>query len=221
MYINSMCLSANRRFPLGSEDFDVRNKGMTIIEKALSFAKKLGVRLVQLAGYDEYYNPRDNITKKYFIENMKIVCKLAQYYSVQIAFESMDTEFMGNLTKILNITKILDSPMLGIYPDIGNLSQFAKENFNSEIELAKNKIVAFHFKDTKPFTFKCVPFGEGTVDFVKAFKAIFNIDYHGPYMIEMWNENKEDQSIFENIEELKLAHSFFKEKYLEALLDEY
>lgn len=221
MYINSMCLSANRRFPLGSKNSDIRNKGMTIIGRALYFAKKAGIRIVQLAGYDEYYNTGDEITKRYFIENMKIVCELAQYYSVQIAFESMDTEFMGSLTKMLNIINVLDSPMLGVYPDIGNLTQFAKENFESEIELAKNKIVAFHFKDTKPAVFKCVPFGEGTVDFVKAFKAIFNINYHGPYMIEMWNENKEEQAISENIEEIKNARLFFEEKYQEALLNEY
>lgn len=221
MYINSMCLSANRRFPLGSKNFDVRKKGLEIIEKALLFSKKMGIRIVQLAGYDEYYNPQDEITKRYFIENMKVVCELAQYYSVQIAFESMDTPFMGSLTRILNVIKMLDSPMLGVYPDIGNLTQFAKENFDSEIALSKNKIVAFHFKDTTPTTFKCIPFGKGTVDFVKAFKAIFNINYHGPYMIEMWNENKENQTIFENVNELKQARLFFEEKYQEATLDEY
>lgn len=217
MYINSMCLSANRRFPLGSKDLETRQKGFQIIDKALQFAKKLGIRIVQLAGYDEYYNPEDEITKKYFIENMKKVCELAQYYSVQIAFESMDTPFMGSLVKILNVIKALNSPMLGIYPDIGNLTQFAKENFASEIELAKDKIVAFHFKDTIPTKFKCIPFGQGTVDFVNAFKAIFSIDYYGPYMIEMWNENNENQTISENIDEIKQAHLFFIEKYEEAL----
>lgn len=217
MYINSMCLSANRRFPLGSKDLETRQKGLQIIDKALLFAKKLGIRIVQLAGYDEYYNPEDETTKKYFLENMKTVCELAQYYSVQIAFESMDTPFMGSLTKILNVIKTLNLPMLGIYPDIGNLTQFAKENFASEIELSKDKIVAFHFKDTLPTKFKCVPFGQGTVDFVKAFQAIFSIDYYGPYMIEMWNDNNENQTVSENISDIHQAHLFFKEKYEEAL----
>lgn len=219
MYINSMCLSANRRFPLGSKDFETRKKGLQIIERALIFAKKVGIRIVQLAGYDEYYSPSDEITKKHFVENMKLVCDLAQHYSVQVAFESMDTKFMGDLTRILNVVNTLNSPMLGVYPDIGNLTQFAKENFDSEIELAKNKIVAFHFKDTTPDKFKCVPFGSGTVDFVKSLKAIMNIDYYGPFMIEMWNENKVDQSMDENILELKEAHEFFKKQYQEALDD--
>lgn len=219
MYINSMCLSANRRFPLGSKDVKVRKHGLELIHKAFIFAKKLGIRIIQLAGYDEYYNPNDEITKQNFIESMKIVCDLAQHYSIQIAFESMDTFFMGDLTRILNVVNTLDSPMLSIYPDIGNLTQFAKENFASEIELAKNKIVAFHFKDTTHDTFKCIPFGKGTVDFVKAFKAIFKINYCGPYMIEMWNKNEPNQTFEENIKEIRDAHDFFEQKYKEALDD--
>lgn len=217
MYINSMCLSANRRFPLGSKNQNTRNQGLEIIKKAFILAKKLGIRIIQLAGYDEYYNQNDEITKKYFIENMKIVCCLAQYYSIQIAFESMDTPFMGTLTKMLNIINQLNSPMLGCYPDIGNLTQFAKENFEAEIEIAKNKIVAFHFKDTRPNVFKCVPFGSGTVDFVFAFKAIFKINYYGPFLIEMWSENNQEETFEQNINEIKKAHEFFKQKYNEAL----
>lgn len=171
LYINSMCLSANRRYPLGSKDEEVRKKGLDVVQRAMIFAKKMGIRIIQLAGYDEYYNPSDEETKRLFINNMRIVCSLAQFYSIQIAFESIDTFFMGNLTRMLNIINLLDSPMLGAYPDIGNLTQFAKENFDSEIELAKNKIVAFHFKDTTLTTFKNIPFGEGTVDFKKAFKS--------------------------------------------------
>lgn len=216
IYINSMCLSANRRFPLGSKDIQVQKKGIEIIKKAFIFAKKLGIRIVQLAGYDEYYNEQDEITKELFITNMKKVCKLAQYYSVQIAFESMDTSFMGSLIKILNIINKLDSPMLGIYPDIGNLTQFAKENFESEIEIAKNKIVAFHFKDTTPTTFKCIEFGKGTVNFIDAFKAIFKINYCGPYLIEMWSKNDPKQLAIDNVEEIKKAHNFFIQKYKEA-----
>lgn len=217
MYINSMCLSANRRYPLGSKDPEIRKKGLDVIQRAMVFAKKLGIRIIQLAGYDEYYQPSDDETKKMFINNMRIVCSLAQFYSIQIAFESMDTFFMGNLTRMLNIINLLDSPMLGAYPDIGNLTQFAKENFDSEIELARNKIVAFHFKDTTSTTFKNIPFGEGTVDFVKSFISIFKINYCGPFMIEMWNKNSETQTMDENINEIKEAKNFFENKYKEAL----
>ncbi|WP_027119335.1 L-ribulose-5-phosphate 3-epimerase [[Mycoplasma] testudinis] len=213
LYINSMCLSANRRFPLGSKERKIRDKGLEIIHLALIFAKKLGIRIIQLAGYDEYYQPSDEVTKKYFLENMKKVCRWAQYYSIQIAFESMDTPFLGTLSRIWNVLTYLNSPMLAIYPDIGNLNQFARGNFENELELAKNKILAFHFKDTTPTQFKTVPFGKGTVDFVESFKSIFKIDFHGPFMIEMWSKNDPKQSAESATSEISAAHKFFAEKY--------
>lgn len=47
-----MCLSAHRRFPLGSEDDAVRAQGLEIMRKAIQFAQDVGIRVIQLAGYD-------------------------------------------------------------------------------------------------------------------------------------------------------------------------
>lgn len=217
--VNSMCLSANRRFPLGSKDPSVRAQGLDVIHRALRFAKRAGIRIVQLAGYDEYYSPSDAATSENFMREMAKVCALAQHYSVQIAFESMDTFYMGDLTRILNALRRLESPVLGIYPDVGNLTQFAKENFASEIELAKDKIVAFHLKDTLPDKFKKVPFGSGTVNFKEAFKAILKTGYCGPFMIEMWSENDPAQSREENLKEIADAHAFLDAKYVSAIYE--
>jgi L-ribulose-5-phosphate 3-epimerase len=53
--VPSMCLSAHRRFPLGSEDDAVRAQGLEIMRKAIQFAQDVGIRVIQLAGYDVYY----------------------------------------------------------------------------------------------------------------------------------------------------------------------
>ncbi|STI83091.1 L-xylulose 5-phosphate 3-epimerase [Escherichia coli] len=44
-----MCLSAHRRFPLGSEDDAVRAQGLEIMRKAIQFAQDVGIRVIQLA----------------------------------------------------------------------------------------------------------------------------------------------------------------------------
>ena len=49
--VPSMCLSAHRRFPLGSEDDAVRAEGLAIMRKAIRFAQDVGIRVIQLAGY--------------------------------------------------------------------------------------------------------------------------------------------------------------------------
>ena len=55
--LQSMCLSAHRRFPFGSEDPAIRQQAHEIMEKAINLAYKLGIRCIQLAGYDVYYEP--------------------------------------------------------------------------------------------------------------------------------------------------------------------
>ncbi|WP_117077269.1 L-ribulose-5-phosphate 3-epimerase, partial [Klebsiella pneumoniae] len=50
--VPSMCLSAHRRFPLGSEDDAVRAQGLEIMRKAIRLAQDVGIRVIQLAGYD-------------------------------------------------------------------------------------------------------------------------------------------------------------------------
>src|SRR5659263_127082 len=54
--IMTMCLSGHRKFPIGSEDEKTREIGMEIMSDAIDFAVDIGVRIIQIAGYDEYYN---------------------------------------------------------------------------------------------------------------------------------------------------------------------
>lgn len=44
--VPSMCLSAHRRFPLGSEDDAVRAQGLEIMRKAIQFAGDVGIRVI-------------------------------------------------------------------------------------------------------------------------------------------------------------------------------
>lgn len=44
--VPSMCLSAHRRFPLGSEDDAVRAQGLEIMRKAIQFARDVGIRVI-------------------------------------------------------------------------------------------------------------------------------------------------------------------------------
>ena len=50
--LQSMCLSAHRRFPFGSSEPALRSQAYTVIDKAIGLAADLGVRVIQLAGYD-------------------------------------------------------------------------------------------------------------------------------------------------------------------------
>lgn len=75
--IYSICLSAHRKYPLGSADEKTAKKAVEISKRAVELAAYLGVRNIQLAGYDVYYEPSTEDTKKRFYDNLSqtgIVC---------------------------------------------------------------------------------------------------------------------------------------------------
>lgn len=69
--IRTMCLSGHRMFPLGHYDEIVQNKSLEIMVKAISLASDFGIRIIQLAGYDIYYEKGNEITRKIFQKKLE------------------------------------------------------------------------------------------------------------------------------------------------------
>ncbi|MDU8925618.1 L-ribulose-5-phosphate 3-epimerase [Pasteurellaceae bacterium LIM206] len=213
--IPSMCLSGHRRFPFGSRDAETRNKAYEIMGKAIQLAVDLGIRTIQLAGYDVYYEEQDEGTIQRFREGLEWAVGLAASNQVTLAVEIMDTKFMSSITRWKKWDEILNSPWFTVYPDIGNVSAW-NDNIEEEFTLGINKISAIHLKDTYKVTGTCagqfrdVPFGEGCVDFVKFFSILNKLNYRGAFLIEMWTE-KSDEPIAEIIKARRWIEEKMKE----------
>ncbi len=204
-YINSICLSGHRKFPFGSKDEEKKKRAYEIMDRAIALARDLGVRNIQLAGYDVYYEESDEKTLEAFIEGLRYSANKAMQAGVMLSIEIMDTPLCGTISRTLEFIKQVDSKWLNIYPDLGNLTQWASDPA-SELDLGFKYIMGIHLKDTKPDVFKCVPFGEGTVEFETLFKKIKELDYYGPYLIEMWADNEvynDVDSVVKNISDAK------------------
>jgi len=210
----SMCLSAHRRFPFGSADPAIRDKAHEIMEKAVSFAAAMGIRVIQLAGYDVYYEPSTPESVMLFQEGMAWAAKLAEQKQVMLAMEIMDTSFMNSITKHMAYERTLNSPWYKVYPDLGNLSAWPGNCVEHEISLGIHSIVAVHLKDTLAVTdtfegkFKCVPFGSGCVDFPARFRQLELLGYAGPFMIEMWHTPGTD-----DLEEIHTAKNWIEQQF--------
>ncbi len=210
--VPSMCFSGHRRFPLGSENVETRNKALELMRKAIEFAVDTGIRTIQLAGYDVYYEESNDNTKKLFIEGLKESVRMAEKANVMLAMEIMDHPLMSSITKYKKYADEIQSPFFKVYPDIGNLSAWGND-IKNEIKLGINEIVAIHLKDTLAVTdnfpgkFKEVPFGEGCVNFEKFFEVLEELKYKGPFLVEMWTEKAEDP-----IMEINKANNWIKEK---------
>lgn len=189
--ILSMCFSGHRRFPLGSHDKAIRDKALLLMQQTLDLAQQTGIRVIQLAGYDVYYEESNDCTKSFFLENLSICVQMAARQQIMLAIEIMDTNYINSITKYLWFDKQINSPWLAVYPDLGNLSAWGND-VAAELKKGIHKIVGIHVKETLAVTdsfegkFKEVPFGSGCVDFVLCFNTLHKLQYSGPFMIEMW-----------------------------------
>ncbi|MDI2091243.1 L-ribulose-5-phosphate 3-epimerase [Commensalibacter oyaizuii] len=213
--IPSMCLSAHRRFPFGSRDVAVRNQARDIMSKAIHLARDVGIRTIQLAGYDVYYEDHDQGTEERFAEGLKWAVQQAAGAQVTLSVEIMDTDFINSITKWKKWDQEIASSWFTVYPDLGNLTAWGND-VDAELALGINRISAIHLKDTYPVTktskgqFRDVPFGQGCVDFAKAFQTLNRLNYRGTFLIEMWTE-KSAEPITEIIEARRWIEAKMKE----------
>ena len=205
VHINSICLSGHRKYPLGSLDTKTRQRGFEIMEKAIDLASDLGVRIIQLAGYDVYYDEGNEQTKANFIEGLKIACEMAAKKGIVMGFETMETPFMDTVEKAMEYVHELNHPYLGVYPDIGNLTNASLiygPSVNDDLNKGKGHIVAAHLKETVPGAYREIPFGTGHTQFIsniEVLKALGIRMFVGEFWYigsPTWEEDLKDASIF-------------------------
>ena len=193
--LQSMCLSAHRKFPFGSAEPAIREQAVIHMEKAISLAYKLGIRTIQLAGYDVYYEPADKVTHQRFIEGMKLSAQLAERAGVMLAVEIMDTDYLNSLSKFEVLSREVNSPYFTAYPDVGNISGW-NYDIVTELKLSKPHITQIHLKDTYKVTdeykgqFRDLVIGDGEVDFNAIFETLKETECVVPLVIEMWAQDE-------------------------------
>lgn len=186
--IRTMCLSGHRKYPLGSNDEAVCKRGMEIMKKAIQLADDLGIRIIQVAGYDVYYEESSVETKKRFLNNLKICANMAEKAGVILGFETMETEFMNTVEKAMKYVTLVNSTYLNVYPDIGNITNAAssyKADVLEDLYMGKGHLVAMHLKETVPGKFREIPYGAGHVNFEEAIKAAWSFGVR-KYVAEFW-----------------------------------
>ncbi|MFC6259854.1 L-ribulose-5-phosphate 3-epimerase [Levilactobacillus fujinensis] len=219
--INTMMLSGHRRFPLGSADPAIRAKSLDIMQKAIDLAVDLGIKNIQLAGYDVYYEKKTVESREYFVENLRKCVAMAAKKLVTLSIETMDDPFINSLTKIAHYKTMIKSPFLQGYPDLGNISAWPENNVAEDLENNLEDVAAIHLKDTLAVTptfkgkFKEVPFGEGCVDFEGCLRMLARLDYSGSYTVEMWTGTTADP-----VGEIKKAKQFFDDLFAKVGIEQ-
>ncbi len=210
--IYTMCFSAQRKYSLGSLGKEKHDKAMEIMEKAIDFASELGIRIIQLAGYDCYYEQADEKTREEFIKNLKIASEMAARKGVLMGFETMmDRTFIDTVEKGMEFVKIVNSPYLGMYPDIGNLKASKIEHgypksVIEDIETGRGHIFAAHLKETAHQKDRSVPWGRGLTDYTSSIRKLKELGVR-MFNGEFWCDHPDDWQNW-----LKESNDFLREK---------
>lgn len=210
--IRSLCLSGQRKYPMGSENEEIRKQSMEIIEKAIILADDLGVRIIQLAGYDVYYEKGNDTTRELFMKNLRKAVEIASKHGVILAFETMETSFMDTVKKAHEVVEKISSPFLQIYPDLGNIknsSLIYNHDVIDDIKEGKNHIVAAHIKESIVGHYREIPFLTGHVNFKECLTQLWKQGVRR-YVTELWYVGAEDFTL-----DLKFAVKTFR-----TMLDE-
>lgn len=192
--LGSICLSAHRKYPMGSPDFSTRQRSLDIMERAISFASYMGIPIIQLAGYDVYYESSTEKTKELFIEGLFLATALAARQGILLGFETMETPFMNSVLKAMEYVRLVNSPYLQVYPDLGNIVNAAgADNQRAKEDLYKGRgnLIAAHIKESLPGKFREIEYGTGHVDFPLLLQTCWNLGVRR-FVTEFWHTGSSD-----------------------------
>ena len=191
--MHSLCLSAHRKFPLGSLDDKIAARSIELTKKTLDFANNIGLKVLQIAGYDVFYEQSSAETYARFRRGLRTIASLAEEHGLMLGLENVDTEMSKTIAQCMDIVNAIDSPCLEMYPDFANLSAQGVD-YLTEMPKAQGHIIGLHIKDTKPGQYRGVNMADGTVDFDRMFAVLREMNCSPPSVIEMWNEDCEDST---------------------------
>ncbi|MHB9857107.1 L-ribulose-5-phosphate 3-epimerase [Streptomyces sp. YIM S03343] len=189
--VPTICLSAHRRFALGSADPQVRGKARDILRDALQLAVDLGVRVVQLAGYYVYYEPHRPDSRARYVDAVAQGTDWAAGLGVSLGIENVDGPDINSVSRALEVVREIDCPWLQLYPDIGNLAE-NQLDVVAELRLAEGRALGFHVKDVRVGEPRRVPFGGGIAPLGAAMRELARQGYAGSLLVEMWNDDAPD-----------------------------
>ena len=184
--ILTMCLSAHRQYSVGSRVAATQEHGLEIMHRAIAFAVDVGVRIVQVPGYDVFdEQPGDAETVARFMDGMVQAAEWAGQAGVMLGLENVDVPLSESIVACMEIVRQVNSVWFQIYPDMANVAAAGYDPV-AELPHCAGHLIAVHVKDGLPRTIRGVPFEAGLVHFDEVFRVLAGLDFRGPLTVEMW-----------------------------------
>jgi len=176
--IMTMCLSAHRKYPLGSHSPQLRRQGLEILRKAIEFSADLGcVSSRSWATMSSTNRATSRPRRTSWKASKRASAGRRGRGDVGPGERGQSISRIGRQGAALGARGRF--PLAAPYPDMGNLAA-AGYHPPDEILLAKGYMVAIHVKDSLPRVIRGVPFETGIVPLEETFQALAQIDFWGP-----------------------------------------
>ena len=190
--IMTLCLSGHKRFSMGNPDPEKRARGLEMMEKALRLAAHLGVRIIQYSGFDVFEDElRTQDTHDWYVDNTYKAARMAERAGVMLAIEPVEGHLL-TVKDTMEVVDLIDSPFLTVYPDPANIRSLGVDPL-TDLPYGRGRITAVHMRDSLPRIYDAtIPFGTGELDFDGVFRTLDELCFAGPFIVEMWNEDRED-----------------------------
>ena len=168
-------------------DDEKRAYSLKLMERAIQFCVDTGIRVLQVAGYDVYYEESSAETAKRYDEGLALSARMAERYGVLLGVEPVEL-YVTSVHKAMELVRAIGSPNLHVYPDAANLVTAGLDPIQ-EIRLGAGHMVGLHIRDATPSTCYNLPIGTGTLDFDGLFAALRELKFQHPILVELWYQD--------------------------------
>ena len=163
---------------------------------AIQVAEWMGVELLILnaeRSVDQDRQWQEHVTR------LRGLCVLAEQAGVTLAIEPEPLLVIGSSQDALDMIDAVaadgaGSPCLGVNLDVGH-AQITDPDLAETVRLLGDKLVHLHLEDIAGRVHKHLPFGQGDIDFFALKAALAEVDYQGPYVVDLFGQNMEPRQV--------------------------
>ena len=128
------------------------------------------------------------------VAHLKKLCAVSEQAGVTLAIEPEPLLVIGSSQDALDMIEAVGSPALKVNLDVGH-AQITDPNLADAVRLLGDRIVHLHLEDIAGRVHKHLPFGEGEIDFDALKEALAEIDYRGPYVVDLFGRDLEPRQV--------------------------
>lgn len=152
-------------------------ESIRILKQLIESAHIVNIEVIVIP-FLEKFAVKNSQEKKKIADNIKIILGLCQVCGVKLAFE---TEL--DATELWHFVRMFQSPCVGVCYDLGNVASYGHDS-PRDIGYLGDLIFEVHIKDRKKGSSQSVYLGEGNVDFAGCFRALKDIGFNGPMILQ-------------------------------------